>query len=316
VPAIELRHLRYFVALSEELHFGRAAERLHMAQPPLSQAIRKLEAALGVELFKRTSRVVTITEPGRVLAEHARKLLASFELAIAEARRAGGAVAGLRIACVPYVPIARLLRFVGVLAERDPSAAPELSTWAGPAQARLLMSGELDFGIFFDVGDYDGIATEPLFAGEQVAAFVAADHRLAANPLVTPADLRDEILVTLKRSLNTVFYDRFVILAGEVGYRFERVREVSGETARDLLLHVAANHGVALAPASLKEVADPGSAVIRCSLDPSFTMPDTVLAWRAGPPQHPDSTLTVVREIARELYAESMEEGGAESSRA
>jgi len=89
-PAIELRHLRYFLAVSEELHFGRAAQRLHIAQPPLSQAIRKLEQELGVSLLRRTSRVVTQTEAGRIFAEEARNVLASFDRALAEARKAGG----------------------------------------------------------------------------------------------------------------------------------------------------------------------------------------------------------------------------------
>ncbi|MDX6399657.1 MAG: hypothetical protein QOF27_263, partial [Gaiellaceae bacterium] len=80
--AIELRHLRYFLAVYEDLHFGHAAARLHMAQPPLSQAIRKLEEALGVKLFDRTSRSVTPTEAGHSLAEGARKVFASFDLAL------------------------------------------------------------------------------------------------------------------------------------------------------------------------------------------------------------------------------------------
>src|SRR3954470_14471877 len=101
---IELRHLRYFLAVIDELHFGRAAERLHMAQPPLSRAVRQLEDELGVKLLNRTSRVVTPTEAGLVFAEEARKVLGGFELAVAEAHRAGGPSRLLRLGAVPYLP--------------------------------------------------------------------------------------------------------------------------------------------------------------------------------------------------------------------
>jgi len=87
---IEVRHLRYFLAVFEELHFGRAAKRLRIAQPPLSQAIRKIESELGVQLFERTSRMVSATAAGGALATEARKVLAAFDTAVAEARRAGG----------------------------------------------------------------------------------------------------------------------------------------------------------------------------------------------------------------------------------
>ena len=87
-PAIELRQLRYFVAVAEELHFGRAAERLHMSQSPLSRAIRELERDLGLVLFLRTTRRVELTPAGRALLERGRRALAEVDLAIDDARRA------------------------------------------------------------------------------------------------------------------------------------------------------------------------------------------------------------------------------------
>src|SRR3954454_21826940 len=111
-PSIELRHLRYFLAVFEELHFGRAAERLHIAQPPLSQAIRRLETELGVRLLHRTSRIVIATEPGKVFAEEARKVLAAFDLSVSEARRAAGLPSVVRIGCSPFLPIESLQAFL------------------------------------------------------------------------------------------------------------------------------------------------------------------------------------------------------------
>src|ERR671924_1647223 len=96
---IELRHLRYFVVAAEELNFSRAASRLHMAQPPLSVAIRQLEQELGTDLFVRTSREVRLTEAGRTLLEGARRTLAEADRAFDAARRAGaGALGRLRVA--------------------------------------------------------------------------------------------------------------------------------------------------------------------------------------------------------------------------
>src|SRR6266508_1338457 len=145
---IELRHLRYFVMVSEELHFRRAAERLYMAQPPLSQAIRQLEEQLGVQLLDRTSRVVTLTEAGRVFAEEARKLLSGVELAVAAARRAGGGVLSLQIGFPPYLPTEPLVRFLDGLHEREPRVRPEVRHLFAFEQVGRLQRGELDLGIF------------------------------------------------------------------------------------------------------------------------------------------------------------------------
>src|SRR5919204_3737039 len=99
-PQVEIRHLRYFLAVSEELHFRRAADRLHTAQPPLSQAIQKLEGALGVRLLDRTSRAVAPTEAGVVFAEEAREILAGLERAVSRARSAANGQTRPRIGCV------------------------------------------------------------------------------------------------------------------------------------------------------------------------------------------------------------------------
>ncbi len=124
---IELRHLRYFLAVSDELHFRRAAERLHIAQPPLSHAIRRLEAELGVRLFERTSRAVTPTDAGRVFADEARNVLQSVERAIAEARRTGAPDSRWRIGCVPYLSVEMVLSFLAELRTLAPDSRADVA---------------------------------------------------------------------------------------------------------------------------------------------------------------------------------------------
>ena len=169
---IELRLLRYFLAVMEELHFGRAAQRLHMSQPPVSQAVRKLEEQLGVDLLERTSRGVVPTEAGRAFAKEARRVLTGVDLAIAEARRAGGADSTLRIGSVLHFPLPPLYRFVRALEDVSLTADPQVMRLPSSEQVRRLRSGELELGTFALAEKHDGLETEPLFRGELLAAYV------------------------------------------------------------------------------------------------------------------------------------------------
>jgi DNA-binding transcriptional LysR family regulator len=302
-PAIELRHLRYFLAVFEELHFGRAAKRLRIAQPPLSQAIRKIESELGVQLFERTSRMVSATDAGRALATEARKVLASFDVAIAEARQAGGAASPLRIGCVPHLPIQPLLRFLGSLHERDPNLRVQVTHLNFLEQARFLSSGELELGIFQAAADHTDLEYEPLFLGEPLAAFLPPGHGLADRHVLKPEDLLRETLVVFPQEANPALHERLLARLEEAGYRFEGLREASGMNPRDVMLSVAEGLGVALGPVSLQEVSDVGSIVLRRPLEPALSMPDMVVAWRADPPGRLKETLALVREVAKALHA-------------
>jgi DNA-binding transcriptional LysR family regulator len=301
--AIEFRHLRYFLAVSDELHFGRAAQKLHISQPPLSQAVRKLEAELGVQLFERTSRVVKLTEAGRVFAEEARRVLADVELAVGAARRVGGAGYTLRIGCVPHLPVERLLAFLEALHERSPADRPQVMHITSGEQVARLRSGALDVGIFNDAGEEEGLEEEPLFPGERLVAFLAPDNPLTAHRVLGPAELEQEVLVVFPQTASLAPHDRWLTLLERAKYRFAGIREAGGTHPRDLLLAVAERLGVVLAPASLADVSDAGSLVARRDLDPPVTLANTVVAWRADPPARLRETLAIVREIARELRA-------------
>jgi DNA-binding transcriptional LysR family regulator len=306
---IELRHLRYFLAVIEELHFGRAAERLHIAQPPLSQAIRKLENELGVPLFHRTSRVVTPTEAGRALANEAAAVLASFDLAVAEARRAGGLTDVLRVGCLPHLPLRRLQAFLEALEASEAGARPQVTHLDSPELVRRLHNGELDVGIIHAAGEVAGLDLEPLFAGEPLGAFLPRTHPLTAKRALSPADLQGEVLVTYPREGDPALHDRVLEILEQAGFAFAGVREASSMNARDLMLAAADGLGVAIGPASLASVSAAGSLVCSRPLGPRASMPDTVVAWREDPPRHLGAVLANVRAVARELRNSSSSDG-------
>jgi DNA-binding transcriptional LysR family regulator len=303
-PAIELRHLRYFLMVSEELHFRRAAERLYMAQPPLSQAIRKLEDELGVQLLTRTSRAVALTEAGSVFAEEARKVLARFDSAVAETRRAGGGSSSLQIGCTPYLPIDLLHRYFDGLHEREPRVQPQVAYLVAAEQITRLQSGALDLGIFPfpSTVTVPELEMQPLFPGERLSAFLRPDHRLADNPVLGPDDLADETLVTFDQATIPPLATWFRQELARAGYRFSGEYEIGTDT-RDRILAAAEGRGIALLPGSISVIPDSGSIVVRRPLDPPITMPDTVVAWHTRPPAQLRALIEEIRELARALRA-------------
>jgi DNA-binding transcriptional LysR family regulator len=299
--AIDLRQLRYFLAVVEELHFGRAAERMHISQPPLSQAIKKLEDRLGVELFHRTSRVVVLTDAGMAFAAEARKVLASFEAAVAEARSAGGVASSLRIGCIPQLDMDRLQRFLGAVRDELPEVTLSVTHLLALDQVARLASGELDIAILCRAQEHPDVEMVPLLDGQPLAAYLPSAHQLAGVDVIGPEQLATETLLTFRRADNPAMYDRLLETASRAGYRFAGVHEASGPDPRDLMLAVAHGAGVALQPWSFMERGHPGSFVVRRPLDPPLVMPELVVAWRANPPRHLRPTVACVRDIACRL---------------
>jgi DNA-binding transcriptional LysR family regulator len=186
--AVESRPLRYFVTVAEELNFARAAERLGISPPPLSRAIRRLEADLGVTLFERTTHSVALTPAGEVLLGEARIALDALEAAGRRARRAAAADAGLVLA-VKADGDAGLLQPVLERYAADPAAVPvtvRLCAWR--ESHRLLRRGEADVALVHDPFDRTGLDSETLVVEERVAVLAARDPLAARAPLST-ADL-------------------------------------------------------------------------------------------------------------------------------
>ena len=255
-------------------------------------------------LLVRTSRIVTPTDAGLAFAEEARKVLANFELAVAEARRAGGAGSVLRLGCIPTLPIGQLVRFLGALRERSLGARLQLSHLSTTEQVRRLRDGQLELGIFHHGTDYAELELEPLFAGEPLAAYLPPGHRLAAKASLGPADLLDEDLVGCAEPADPALRDRVFALFDQAGYGLGGLHEASGNDPRDVLLAVAGGSGIGLLPASLSEIGEAGAVVSRRPLDPPVSLPDAVLAWRRKPSPPLQAGLAAIRSAARDLRRE------------
>jgi DNA-binding transcriptional LysR family regulator len=192
---LELRHLRYFVAVAEELHFGRAARRLHMAQPPLSQQIRRLEEVVGTPLLTRTSRSVALTPAGTALLGRARRLLDAAREGVEEAARIGRGEAGtLDVGFVSSAIALGVPERLQAFRVRYPEVHVRLHEGqTAPTVARLLR-GEVDVGIVRDAEPQEGVETTVL-ATEGFVAVLPAGHPLTERRRISPRALRDEPFV-------------------------------------------------------------------------------------------------------------------------
>jgi DNA-binding transcriptional LysR family regulator len=185
---LEVRQLRYFVAIAEELHFGRAAGRLGMAQPPLSRAIRDLERQLGVALLERTTRQVRLTAAGEVLLRDARTALETVTAAARRAQEAGRPSPRLRVALKADVDGGLLPQILEAYCADDAALPPELVLGGIGEQPQALREGRADVGLLLCPFDDHGLDSEPLLTERLLVALAAADP-LAARTQLCLADL-------------------------------------------------------------------------------------------------------------------------------
>jgi DNA-binding transcriptional LysR family regulator len=203
IPAatVEVRELRYFIVLCEELHFGRAAARLHISQSPLSQTISQLERKLGTRLLDRSSRHVQLTRAGEVLRYHSERLLRELEDAVGATRRAGGGETGpLRIAVGPVSLVAVLPGLRHELDERLPLLEVEVADMAGDDVVDAVLLGSADVGVMLCAPQRDDIETA-LLRRDSPVAVMRAEHRLAERDSVTVAELAEHKLVLWPRDV-------------------------------------------------------------------------------------------------------------------
>jgi DNA-binding transcriptional LysR family regulator len=219
----ELRHLRYFVAVAQELSFSRAADRLHMAQSPLSAAIRQLERELGVRLFERTTRSVRLTAAGERLLERGVPALAAVEDALADAARAGRGVVGtLRLGCSPAARHELRPALLARVRAELPDVAVEVSEATSGALRRELLGGRLDAALVFCAEPTPGVARQ-VVSNDALHVLMRASHPLAARADVTLAELARGRFVIPGEELNGEFNRRLRALCGAAGFAPETV---------------------------------------------------------------------------------------------
>lgn len=275
---MELRQLRYLLALAEARHFTRAAEHVRIAQPALSQQIRKLEAEVGIPLVDRTTRRVRLTDAGELLVTHAQRVLAELDDAAAELEHLKGLVAGRVTIGLTQTP--GPLDLVQLLADfhaRHPAVELAVREDLSTTLANALREDALDLAFLsiVDEDDRRGLELHPL-ATEPLVAVVPEEHRLATRARATIADLRDEQLVAFSEGATIRAAVRRV--ANDAGFE-PRIAFETREVARMRAL-VAAGLGIAVLPRS--DALAPGPPVRVVALRAPTLTHRISLCWRTG----------------------------------
>ncbi|GAA0956500.1 LysR substrate-binding domain-containing protein [Kribbella koreensis] len=243
---LSLQQLRGFVAVAEEQHFGRAAQRLNLTQPPLTRQIQGLERSLGVSLFDRTGRGVRLTAAGQVFLEHSRRVLALLEVAPDAARRAADGQTGtLRVAFTAIGAYAVLADFLTMVSKRTPAVTAELTELVSPDQFEALANLEIDLGIVRPPipAQFDSV----LVHSEDLVLAVPADHKLAdGRSAVSLADVTDDYIGYSPEG-SQYLHD---ICAAMIGMNRYAVSQLASQVPTMLAL-VRAGLGCALIPRSI-----------------------------------------------------------------
>ncbi|MER1219374.1 LysR substrate-binding domain-containing protein [Pseudomonas aeruginosa] len=268
---MELRHLRYFIAVAEELHFGRAAERLGISQPPLSQQIQALEEEIGARLFERTNRRVELTDAGRLFLDESRQVLAQVDKAVLLARRAHlGELGELKIGFTSSAPFTSTIpSSIHAFRKAYPDVHLDLQEMSSRQVLKALLEESLQVGVIRPLALPDAVHWVELFR-EPLVAVLRADHPLAAGSEdgLAIAALAEEPFVFFPRSYGTGLYDQVIALTRQAGFSPRIAQEAS--EAMTIIGLVSAGLEVSILPASFRRTRVDG-VVYRTLSDPEAT---------------------------------------------
>lgn len=248
---VELRQVRYFVVVAEELNFGRAAIRLQMSQPPLSRQIRKLERELGLSLFERNTHSVHLTAAGQVFLNESRRTLEQVERSIEMAKRAHrGEMGQLNLGVAPWLETTVCRRLEKHIHKIFPQLEIKHHVIPSDEQVLLVRNGGLDAGfVRLPLAEHDGLTLEFLFR-ESLVVMLPDASPLAKAKRMHVAELADRNRIVFRKTLNPALYSHVRDLCERNGYHAGRLIPV--DTGTELVDSVLKGDGVAIVPASLK----------------------------------------------------------------
>ncbi|MEV6156118.1 LysR family transcriptional regulator [Nonomuraea sp. NPDC052129] len=275
-PQLALHQLYAFAVLAEELHFGRAAVRLGVAQPPLSQQIRRLEERVGHPLFERRAGGVVLTSAGHELLPAARRALGEIADGLEAARRVGGGEAGrIRVGFAASLALTILPGMLRAYRDRYPGVEMEITEMTTAPQVAALLERSIDVGLLREPPDDPGLAAEVVLS-EEFVVVLPVGHVLASRRVVPVAALAEEPFVLLNRDAGPTVHDRIVGLCRSVGFE-PRIGQYAVEWATVSAL-VEAGLGVSLAPASVRRIRLKGVAYRR--IEPDSARTTVAMCWR------------------------------------
>ena len=275
---IELRHFRYFQAVAEQLHFGKAAEQLHMAQPPLSTQIRQLEEMLGFQLFVRSKRKVELTQAGQVLLEETQKVMEAVSRAITAAKQASEGVRGrLRLGFASSAPFGIFPQVLRSYRQAYPNVVLELQESGSAEQLLALQQGRLDFGFVRLPASATNIRVDPIDREAMILA-LPESHPLSQQEPLRLQEFRQDGFIIFPRGDGPGIYDRIIGWCQRAGFTPRIVQEVGQMHA--IVGLVGAGLGVAMVPESLQTVHARGVVYRHLQDEPYIEM---ALAYRDEP---------------------------------
>jgi DNA-binding transcriptional LysR family regulator len=272
---IDIRQMRYFVTLAETLHFRRAAERLHLTQPPLSRQIAALEKDLGVQLIERHSRHATLTHAGQRFLEDARAVITSFDEACRNARSADrGELGELSIGFMMHAAYTVLPRLARRYIAAYPDVDVKLREVVPNALIAEVLAGHFDAGIMFYPGPVRGLEVRPIYE-EKLCLAVYTGHRLAGRQSASAYDIKDEPLIATSADSAPTIRKAVEDYCRSAG--FDPTIRLEAQLQNTIINLVAESLGVALVPDSMRKLALPSVSFINLKEAPTA---EHVLVWR------------------------------------